>query len=185
VPLSHNTKWYAVNDAAIFKLTADPAGGSPTYSAKIDIPGIKSVGISGDVNSVELRGDGQKIDQASKLGGLTLTFEGAKLALDIMAATTGGTVTDSGTTPNMKAEWALLGTDAMNYFKFEAQTTGVDTIGGDGHMILHKCILTSFPGLGFAEEDYQTFVLEAAAMPLLSNNKLINVPLNETSIAIT
>jgi hypothetical protein len=184
MPLSHQTKWYAVDDAAIYKLTADPAGGSPTYSTKIDIPGIKSVGISGDVNSVELRGDGQRIDQASKLSGLSLTFEGAKLALDLLAATVGGIVTDSGTTPNQKSEWALLGSDAMNYFKFEAQTKGVDTIGGDGHMVLHKCILTSFPALGYAEEDYQTFSVEAAAMPLLSNNKLINVPLNETAAAI-
>jgi hypothetical protein len=184
VPLSHNTKWYAVDDAAIYKLTSDPASGSPTYASKIDIPGIKSVGISGDVNSTELRGDGQRIDYAAKLGGLSLTFEGAKLALDVLAATVGGAVTDSGTTPNMKAEWALLGTDTMNYFKFEAMTRGVDTITGDGHMVLHKCILTSFPGLGYAEEDYQTFSLEAAAMPLISNGKLINVPLNETTVAI-
>lgn len=184
MPISHETKWYAVDDAKIAKLTADPAGGSPTYATVIDVPGIKSIGIAGDVNSVELRGDGQRLDQNSKLTGLSLTFEFAKASLDLFAAIAGGAVADSGSGTTEVAEWALLGTDQMNYFKFEAQTKGVDTIGGDGHIILHKLILTSFPSLGFGDEDYQTFTVEAAAMRLNSNNKLLNWPLNETAAAI-
>lgn len=147
MPLSHNTKWYAVDDARLAKVTADTSGGAITYGTLLDIPGIKSIGITGDVNSVELRGDGQRIDQASKLGGLSLTFEFAKSSLDVFSAIAGGTIVDSGTTPNQKAVWTLLGTDALNYFKFEAQTKGVDTITGDGHILLPKLILTSFPSL--------------------------------------
>lgn len=183
--LAHKTKWYAVDDAKIKKLTADPSGGSPTYGTSIDVPGIKSVGISGDINSVELRGDGQRLDQASKLAGITVTFEFAKMDLDLLAATIGGTVADSGTTPNQLATWTLLGTDNLNYFGFEAQTKGVDTIGGDGHFAIGKLILTSFPSLGMAEEDYQTFSMEAAAIPLLSNGKYITTSLNETAVAIS
>lgn len=185
MPLSHNTKWYAVDDAKLAKVTADTSGGTTTYATVIDVPGIKSIGISGDINSVELRGDGQRIDQASKLGGLSLTFEFAKASLDIFAAIAGGTVLDSGTTPNQKAVWSLLGTDSLNYFKFEAQTKGVDTLTGDGHILLPKLILTSFPSLGYADEDYQTFSVEAAAMPTLATNKLIDWTLNETAAAIT
>lgn len=184
MPLSHDSRWYAVDDAKIYKLTADTSGGTATYATGIDVPGIKSVGISGDVNSNELRGDGARIDYAAKLAGLSLSFEFAKAAFDIFALLAGGTVTDSGTTPNQKAQWDLLGTDQLNYFKFEAQTRGVDTIGGDGHFTLHKCIITSFPSLGFADEDYQTFSVDAAAMPLLANSKTISGVLNETLAAV-
>lgn len=184
MPISHETKWYGVNDAKIAKLTADPAGGAATYGTLIDVPGIKSVGITGDVNSVELRGDGKRLDQSSVLSGLSLTFEGAKQSIDVLVATVGGTVVDAGTGSTETVTYTLLGSDVMNYFKFEAQTLGVDTISGDGHLLLHKCILSSAPALGMAEEDYQTSSIEAVAMPLLSTDKLLTAVLNETAAAI-
>lgn len=184
MPLSHNTRWYAVDDAKVYRLTADTSGGTTTYATAIDVPGVRSVGISGDVNSNELRGDGSRIDYAAKLAGLSLTFEFAKAAFDIFSLLAGGTVVDAGTAPNQTATWDLLSTDSLNYFAFEAQTKGVDTIGGDGHLRLHKCIITSFPSLGFADEDYQTFSVDAAAMPLLSSGRVITGVLNETATAI-
>lgn len=185
MPLSHNTKWFAVDDAKISKITADVDGAPTTYASVIDVPGIKTVGISGDVTSNELRGDSQRLDQSSKLGGLSLSFEFAKMSLDVMSALVGGATVDGGTTPAQTATYDLLATDQMNYFKFEASTRGVDTVSGDGHIILHKVILTSFPEIGFAEEDYQTFSVEGAAMPTLgTGSKLLTVVLNETADAI-
>ncbi len=185
MPISHDTRWYAVDDARLARLTADASGAAgPTYGTLLDVPGIRSVGITGDVNSSELRGDGRRIDQSSKLAGLSLTFEFAKSAFDIFAVLAGGTVADAGVAPNQTATWQLLGGDTMNYFMFEAQTKGVDTIGGDGHLRLWKCILTSFPGLGFGNEDYQTFSVDAAASPLTSTGRLLTGTLNETAVPI-
>lgn len=183
--LSHSTKWFAVDDAKIAKITADASGATTTYATAIDVPGIKSVGISGDVTSNELRGDSQRLDQSSKLGGLTLSFEFAKMSLDVMSILAGGAIVDAGTAPAATATYDLLATDTMSYFKFEAMTTGVDSVTGDGHITLHKVILTSFPEIGFAEEDYQTFSVEGAAMPTLgTGSKLLTVKLNETAAAI-
>jgi hypothetical protein len=107
------------------------------------------------------------------------------MSLDVMSALVGGATVDGGTTPAQTATYDLLATDQMNYFKFEASTRGVDTVSGDGHIILHKVILTSFPEIGFAEEDYQTFSVEGAAMPTLgTGSKLLTVVLNETADAI-
>jgi hypothetical protein len=184
MPSDHSTKWYAVDDAKIAKLTADPAGGPATYGAIIDVPGIRSVGISGDVNSTELRGDGHRIDQNSKLTGLTVTFEFAKAAFDIFSLLAGGTVADVGTGDTESATWELGADDQMSNFMFEAQTLGVDTIGGDGHLRLHKCIITSFPSLGFADEDYQTFSVDAAAMPLLATGQVLTGTLNRVATPI-
>ena len=186
MPISHFSKFYAVSDAKIAALTADPSGGTATYGALIDVPGIKSVTVSGDINTVELRGDNTLLDSNSTLTNLTVSFEYAKLNLDALAAMVGGTVTDGGATTLETATFRRLGTDSFSYFKFEAKTptAGVDEVAGDGHVLLYKCMLSSFPDLGMAEEDYQTFSAEAVAVPRLSDSRWLDVVLNETATAI-
>lgn len=186
MPLSHVSKLYAVSDSKIAKVTADPAGGATTYGASTDVPGIKEMSIGGNVNTVELRGDNSLLDQNSTLGNITVSVTHAKLSLDVLAIMLGGTVTDSGTTPNQIASWLLKNTDAFSYFSLEGKTptAGADTPTGDAHFKLHKCILTSFPDMGHAEEDYRIVSFEAVAVPLISNGNHITVTLNETAVAI-
>lgn len=183
--LAHTSKLFAVQDAKIAKLTSDPSGGSPVFATSIDVPGIKSVEVSFEINNVELRGDNTRLDSDSVLGGISVSFEHAKVSLDVLAAMIGGTVTDSGTTPNQVATLSRLSTDAFNYFKLEAKTptNGVDFSGGDAHLIIWKLKLTDY-SIGFAEEDYYTFEGEASGSTLLSNNKIFDIVLNETQAAV-
>jgi hypothetical protein len=187
VAISHVTKVFGVNDAKISKITADPAGGTTTYATAVDVPGIKSVTISGEINTVDLRGDHSLLDSDSTLQNISLNFEYAKLPLDALVVMLGGTVTDTGTTPSQVAKLALLGTDVLlaNTWKFEARTVSADTVGGDVHFVLYKCRLASFPEMGTAEEDYLTFSVEGRCFPRLSDSKWIDVVLNETLAAIS
>lgn len=184
--LSHVSKLFAVKDAKIGKLTADPDGGTTTYATLVDVPGIRTVSISGDVNTTELRGDQVLLDSDSTLQNITVTFEYAKLSLDVFVATLGGAVADASPGAGLQtATYSLLGTDTLfNSFKFEAQVTSVDTPGGDAHLILYKCRLASFPQLGTELDDYQTFTIDATATPRLSDEKWIDVKFNETAAAI-
>ncbi len=187
MPLSHVTKIFGVNDAKISKVTADPAGGTTTYATAIDVPGIKTVTISGEVNTVDLRGDHSLLDSDSTLQNISLSFGYAKLSIAALAVMLGGTESDTGTTPSQVAKLALLGTDALlaNTWKFEARTVSADSVGGDVHFVLYKCRLANFPDLGTAEEDYLTFTVEARAFPRLSDSKWIDIVLNETLAAIS
>lgn len=180
MPLSHFSKVFAVKDAKVSPLTADPSGGSPTYGASIDVPGIKSVTVSGSVETKTLRGDNTLLDADSVLTDVTVAFEYAKLSLDILAATLGGAVVDGGTTPDQTADWELTSESKPLPFKFEAVSASADTIGGDVLIALHKVILSSFPELGMAEEDYKTAPLEGNSMPLLSTGKWLTVSLRES-----
>lgn len=186
MPISHVTKIFAVEDAKLAPMTADPAGGTATYGTIVDLPGVKSVGMSFDIENKQLRGDNSLLDENSILTGLGLSVEWAKLSLDVQAALLGGTVADTGTTPNQKSTHSRLGTNSLAYFKFEAKTPtdGVDTIGGDGHLIVYKCILSGFGSLGFAEEDYQTLSADFRGSPRLSDSKWWDHVLNETAVAI-
>lgn len=183
MPISHTTKWHHVEDAKISALTADPAGGSATYGTPIDVPGIKEVGVTTSFRNQELRGDNQKLDEQAQLQAITLTWRQAKISLDALSAMLGGTTTDTGTGTAEVATYRQLGTTAPGYFKFEAKTAGVDTIGGDGHLVFYKCALSGLD-LGFAEEDYRLFGGSARTAPRLADNFWFDIVLNETLAAI-
>lgn len=188
MPLAHFSKAFGTEDAKITPLTADPSGGTATYGTAVDVPAIKSVEMSGAVNTVELRGDNTLLDSNTTLTGISATVNAGKLSLDVLKNAIGGTVTDSGTTPNQKSTYDLAATDSLGYFKVEARTpaTGSDFIGGDVHFVLHKCIANGFPDMGLAEEDYRFTSFGVAAVPLLATGrKWISIVLNETTAAIT
>jgi hypothetical protein len=181
MPLSHVSKVFAVRDAAVRPLLTDPAGGTATYGDRIDVPGIKSVTISGDIEVKELRGDNQLLDSDSTLTNVSVEFEYAKLSLDVLAVLFGNTVTDSGTTPEQIAEWELTNTSQLAPFAFEAISASADTIGGDVMIELFKVVLSSFPELGMAEEDYKTQPLSGSASPRISDGKWVRVALRESA----
>lgn len=187
MPISHISKLYAVEDAKIAAITADPAGGTTTYGSLLDIPGIKSVAIDGDITSSELRGDNTLLDANSKLSNISVTFNFAKLSLDALAVMLGGTVTDAGAGSAETATYRLLNTNSFGYFKFEAKTpaAGVDEVAGDGHLVFYKCQIASFPSFGLAEEEYQTISVSVNALARLSDNRWMDVVFNETAAAIS
>lgn len=182
--LTHVSKQFAVKDAKIAKVLTDPSGGSATYATSIDVPGIKTVGVGGDVNNQQLRGDNQLLDTDTVLGNVTLSVEHAKVSLDALAVMMGLTVTDSGTTPNQIATAALAGNNSPNYFKLEAASATADPVAGDLHYVFYKCKISSLPSLGLAEEDYATVSFDCICVPRLADNKWMDIVLNETAVAI-
>lgn len=187
MPLPHVTKLFSIVDCKITVLTADPVGGSATYAAtSVDIPGIQELAISGSIQSKTLRGDNTLLDTASYIDGVTGSAKHGLLSLDALAAMLGGTVTDSGTTPAQKSVWELTSSSALTYFKIEGVTPpgGSSLIAGDVHVTLHKCMLSKFPDLGFAQDDYRIPSFEVSAVPLASTGKWLGITLNETAVAI-
>lgn len=187
MPLARFSKVFAVEDAKIAKLTADPSGGTATYGTLVDVPGIKEVTLSGTVNAKELRGDNSLLDAFSTLQSLSISVSHAKISVDVLQTLLAGTITETGVTPAQKTVWGLAGTDSPNYFKFEAKTptNGADFVGGDVHILLHKCVVSGLPDIGFAEEDYRTVGFDAIASPLLATGrKWVDVVFNETALAI-
>jgi hypothetical protein len=99
------------------------------------------------------------------------------------------TVTDSGTTPNQKAVLDIIGGGFAGQvrfapFKLSAVSATADPILGNVGFDLHKCVLSSFPSLGLAEEDYALGGFKVNAMPLLSNGKWISPSINETALVL-
>ncbi|MFF7313343.1 phage tail protein [Streptomyces sp. NPDC008137] len=184
--ISRVTKLYAVEDAKIFPLISDPEGGTPSYGAGIDVPGIKSMEISGDVEVKELRGDNGLLDSDATISNISVSYPHAKLSLDVLVALIDSTVTDSGTGTAESSKWKLQrGAKPLPYkLVGKTPTGGGDIVGGDVHFSLLKCVMSSFPGLGLAEEDYRTIENEARCVPLISTGDWIDIDINETAVAI-
>jgi len=179
------SKLFGTKDAQIAKLTADPAGGTATYGTTIDVVGIKSVVLGGDIEVKELRGDHSLLDSDSTLTNITVTFNYAKLGLDALAVMLGGVVADSATTPNQITKWSLLGSDGLfSNFKFSAQIFSTDFAGGDAIFELYKCKISSFPEMGTEEEDYQLFSQSATVVPRLADSKWIDISFRESAVAL-
>lgn len=181
MPLSHSTKVFAVTDCKIYPITADPEGGTTTYGAAVDVPGIKSVAITGSIESKTLRGDNRLLDSDAVLGGVEVAIEHGKLSLDVLSVMLGGAVVDDGTTPSETATWGLTDASKPMPFKLEAKSASADPIAGDVHFVLYKVALASFPEMGLAEEDYRTHSVSGAAMPRLSDGKWIDTVIHETA----
>ena len=86
MPLQRFTRVYGIQDAKIAPLTADPASGTPTYGALIDVPGIKSFEISGDMEVKSLRGDNTKLATNSTITNIQVQVTHAKVSLDVLTA---------------------------------------------------------------------------------------------------
>lgn len=186
MPLAHFSKVFEVEDAKIAALATDVSG-APTYGSLIDVPGIKRVELTGTLRTVTLRGDFSLLDSDSSLDTLSVAFDYAKLSLDVLAAIVGGSVVDSGSTPNMKSTWAFPGSPSFPYFKLEARTpvNGVDFTGGDMHIVMYKCKISNIPPVGLVEQDYRTFTAQANVSKTISNSKYFDVVFNETTAAIS
>lgn len=184
--LQHYSGLFGTKDAKVKKLTADPAGGTTTFATTLDVPGIKSVTLGGDITTAELRGDNTRLDYRAVLGGVSATMEWAKADLDVLAVLIGGAVADTGTTPNQLATLGVTSSNAgPQYFQLQAQVVGSDFIGGDAILTLYKCIVTSFPDFGTAEEDFSTVSVDIACIPRLSDGKWFDVAFRETTAALT
>lgn len=184
MPLTHVTKVFAAKDAKLYPMLTDVAGGTTTYGTSVDVPGIRKVEITGDIEAKELRGDNTLLDQDSVWQNLKVKIEYAKLSLDAEAVIMGGTVVDAGTTPNQTATLGLTGGTTLGTFKLEAVSASADPIAGNVKFAIWKCRAASVPETGLAEEDYMTAALELVTMPRLSDGKWFDRVISETAAVL-
>lgn len=134
--------------------------------------------LEGDDTTVGSHGAGPTVGWELESGGLP--FE----AFKVMA---GGTITESGVTPNQVKTYSKLTTDARPYFNAEGQA--ISDSGGDVHGIVFRCkadgdlegefgngafFLLSASGTGFGD-----------TVGVAPTNKLYDFVQNETAVAIS
>lgn len=182
-PTPNNTTYvFGAADAKIAKLLTDPAAGSATYATAIDVPGIKSIEITGSSDTKELRGDNKLIASVSTLQTVEVKITCAKWDAALWALFTGATLTNDAITGD--ATVSLGSGNTGSYFKLTAVSVGASGAGSNVKIVLPKLLVTDLPPLSFAEEDFATAEITATALPLESNGQWLEWGYNSTAASL-
>lgn len=182
-PTPNNTTYvFGAADAKIAKLLTDPSGGSATYASPIDVPGIKSIEISGTSDTRELRGDHRLIASISNLQTVEVRIAFAKWDAALYALFTGATLTNDAVTGDAKV--SLSAGNSGSYFKLSAVSVAADGNGSNVSIILPKLLVTDLPPLALAEEDFATAEVTATALPLESTGGWLEWGYNSTAVSL-
>lgn len=111
-----------------------------TLGTSVDLPYSRTLSFSEAEDFEELRGDDKLIAVKGTGSGVDWEMESGGLAFAAMALMYGGTVTETGTTPNLKRSWVKKTTDERPYFSAEGQA--ISDSGGDVHCILERARAT-------------------------------------------
>lgn len=174
--MSNPTYVFGAADAKISPLTADIAP-APTYGTAIDVPGLKSIAISGSSDTKELRGDNKLIAKISTLQSVEVTLTFAQWSGDLYALFTGATKTDDDSDYSV----TLAANDTPGYFSLEAVSVGASGSGSNVSIFLPKLIATELPPIGLAEEDFKTFEVKCEALPSIATGEWLTWGYNSTA----
>lgn len=174
------SKLYSTEDCAVRELTSDVLGFAG-YGDQIDVPGIRQVTLTPQIESKQLRGDNRELDADSTLVAVELSFEHAKISFTALPVFLGGTWS-SGTT----GTYDQVGSDTLPYWSmgWRTPTSGGDEIGGSVEFQVFKAKLTAYT-LGTAFEDYQILSGTARGVYRLADDKLFRALVKGTAGAIS
>lgn len=163
------------------------ASGSVLGSTVLDLPNARTLSFSESEDFEELRGDDRVVTTRGKGAVVEWEMEAGGLDLDVWKALSGGTIIDSGTSPNRKRVYRKAGRQNRPWFYTEGQV--ISDSGGDVHAILYRCRATD--KLEGAFEDGSFFLTNGSgtALPLLEDGDgddiLYDIIQNETAAAIS
>lgn len=187
--ISKKTALLGVNDLKIFPVTQDDSTGFTTGTG-IDVPGVRQISITFDIDEKELTGDEKTLAVSSKVKSVSFTSEYAELSLDVLSALSGGKVSSSTNNSIETATFSFSGDDKPAYFQLQAKIDGTDSIsGGDCHICIYKAKVTAIPING-VQNDFATYTFEGKGVFTEylfngTNSKLIDIDFNSSAKELT
>ena len=173
---------YGIRD---IKLTPYTDSAATTLGTGVDLPNGRTLTFSEVENFEELRGDDKLVATHGSGAQVEWELEAGGLSLEAVQAMYGGTITDTGTTPNQKKTFTKLATDSRPYFKVEGQA--ISDSGGDLHCVLYKCKATGDLSGEFADGAFFLTGAKGVALPATLTGKtdvVYEFVQNETTAAI-
>lgn len=164
------------------KLTPINAAGTLVTADAEFLPASRTFSFSEAEDFEELEGDDVVV--ASHGSGPTVDWdlEGGGISLDVWKILAGGSIAETGTTPNIKRTYSKLATDARPYFQVEGRA--ISDNGGDFGMVVFRC---KADGDLEAEMSNGSFLLTSASgkgYGRLSDSKLYDFIHQETGVAL-
>jgi hypothetical protein len=169
---------YGVRDCKLTRYT--DASGTVLAGSSVDLPNMQTFSFSeseeftelrGDDRVVAIRGQGALVDWELEAGGMDFA------AWEIL---TGGTVAESGLTPNRVWTMRKRSTGTRPYFRLEGKA--ISDSGGDMHCTVYRCRANDTVEGQFADGEFFVTSASGQGLPLLDevNDLIYEFRLNET-----
>lgn len=173
---------FGMRDIKIIPFTNETTEAAGTA---IDLPAARTLSFTEAEDFTELRGDDKVITSRGSGGTVEWELEAGGYKPAAVKAMYGGTIVESGVTPNMKTVLTKKSSDARPFFKAEGQA--ISDNGGDVHVVLYRCRATGdFEG-EFSDGEWFLTQASGAAFPSLKAtfiDVLYDIVYNETATAI-
>jgi len=176
MPLADPALPYGIRDIKVTPINADGSLGT-----SVDLPVAQTLSFSEAEEYQELRGDDRLVAVHGQGPTVEFDLEAGGISLDAWKVITGGTLTESGTTPSMTKSLTKKVTDARPYFRIDGQA--INDVNGDTHVTIYKAKITeniegemtdgeffvtscSGQGIGDVDENLYTFTWHEAETPI-------------------
>ena len=183
MPLQHTSVVYDVNDFKVTLLLTDVTT-APTYTGTLtDIPGIASLSMEPNINANELKGDAMVIAKKGNTDKFTFSATYGRISLDGLVIFLGGTVTDTGVTPNQTAKWSIGGVNSLPYFKALAQILQAEVSAVN--ITAWKSQVTGGTLLDQSTDSFGQPTIDFECIPCVSDpTKFVDITFAETAAAL-
>jgi len=176
--LQHQIAIIGIEDAAF-----TPDGGTAT-----DIKKIEELTVDSEFAEYKIPGDNSIEIRKLMTGEATIKLKAASLDLDAIAALTGGTVEETGTSPNtvatLKLTRKLMPKGILEGQGILVGLGGADTEPADVHFKIYNFSIDSLP-LSMVNESVAEMDLSGKAYPDTTAGATIEITFNETKTAIS
>ena len=176
MPIGFNPLPFGLRDVKIRPLTGETAG-SP-----IDFPNSRTFSFSETEDFEELRGDDGVVAVRGMGASADWELEGGGISFEAVRGMYGGTIIETGTTPNQIKTFRKADTDSRPYFQVEGQA--ISDSGGDFHVLLYRCRATGELSGEMGDGSFWLTGASGRAIGRSSDRRVYDFVQNETVTAI-
>lgn len=174
---------YGLRDVKLTPYTS--AAATTLDTTAIDFPNARRLSFSEAEEFEELRGDDRVVTTRGRGASVDWDLEGGGFSFEAVRAMYGGTITETGVTPNQSKSFRKNVNDTRPFFHAEGQS--ISDSGGDLHGVLFRCRATG--NLEGEQADGQFWLTGASGVALPSlvtgeEGDLYEFVQNETALDI-
>jgi len=168
---------YGIRDVKVIPINSDGSLGSA-----VDLPAAQTLSFSEAEEFETLRGDDRDVAIHGKGPKVNWDLEAGGISLEAWEVMTGGTLSQTGSTPNQTKSLKKLVTESRPYFMIQGQS--INDVDGDTHVTIFKAKVTDQLEGDFADGGF--FITSCSGEGIgNANDELYEITWNETSSALT
>lgn len=174
---------YGIRDAKLTPYT--DAQGTVLDTESVDLPNMQTLSFSESEEFQELRGDDKLITTRGQGAQVDWSLEAGGISIKAWAIMSGGSVIESGLTPNRKIILRKKATDARPFFRIDGRI--VSDSGGDIHVRIYRCRCNDTIEGDFADGEFFVTNASGVGLPLLddTNDYLYDIIRHESPQVLT